>query len=141
MKSDKQTENNAQIFFRNVIEETGFIDKLRTVTQVIKGRLSQHDTRNAEKIVYPYEYLFTVILLAGMAGYKTKDEVRVFWRANSDFFSKVFPDLFGDIPSTSTIKYMPLRYCQCVMCSPATDRPCALQTGFSLTAAAQAESR
>ena len=103
MKSDKQTENNAQIFFRNVIEETGFIDKLRTVTQVIKGRLSQHDTRNAEKIVYPYEYLFTVILLAGMAGYKTKDEVRVFWRANSDFFSKVFPDLFGDIPSTSTI--------------------------------------
>ena len=130
MKSDKQTENNAQIFFRNVIEETGFIDKLRTVTQVIKGRLSQHDTRNAEKIVYPYEYLFTVILLAGMAGYKTKDEVRVFWRANSDFFSKVFPD-----------QYMPLRYCQCVMCSPATDRPCALQTGFSLTAAAQAESR
>ena len=103
MKLDKQTENNAQLFFRNVIEETGFIDKLRSVTQVIKGRLSQHDTRNAEKIVYPYEYLFTVILLAGMAGYKTKDEVRVFWRANSDFFSKVFPDLFGDIPSTSTI--------------------------------------
>ena len=80
MKLDKQTENNAQLFFRNVIEETGFIDKLRSVTQVIKGRLSQHDTRNAEKIVYPYEYLFTVILLAGMAGFKTKDEVRLFWR-------------------------------------------------------------
>ncbi|MBQ5521634.1 MAG: transposase family protein, partial [Oscillospiraceae bacterium] len=103
MKLDKQTENNAQLFFRNVIEETGFIDKLRSVTQVIKGRLSQHDTRNAEKIVYPYEYLFTVILLAGMAGFKTKDEVRLFWRTNSDFFSKVFPDLFGYIPSTSTI--------------------------------------
>ena len=88
MKLDKQTENNAQLFFRNVIEETGFIDKLRSVTQVIKGRLSQHDTRNAEKIVYPYEYLFTVILLAGMAGFKTKDEVRLFWRTNSDFFSK-----------------------------------------------------
>ena len=28
MKLDKQTENNAQLFFRNVIEETGFIDAL-----------------------------------------------------------------------------------------------------------------
>lgn len=30
MKTDKQTENNALIFFRNVIEKTGFIDKLRS---------------------------------------------------------------------------------------------------------------
>ena len=73
MKLDKQTENNAQIFFRTVIEKIGFIDKLRSVTEAIKGNLSQHDTRDAEKIIFPYEYLFTGILLAGMAGYKTKD--------------------------------------------------------------------
>ena len=40
MKTDKQTENNAQIFFRNVIEKIDFIDKLRSVTQAIKGKLS-----------------------------------------------------------------------------------------------------
>ena len=101
MKLDKQTENNAQIFFRTVIEKIGFIDKLRSVTEAIKGKLSQHDTRDAEKIIYPYEYLFTGILLAGMAGYK--DEVWMFWRDNNDIFSQVFPDLCGDIPSTSTI--------------------------------------
>ena len=103
MKTDKQTENNAQIFFRNVIEKTGFIDKLRSVTETIRGKLSQYDTRDAEKITYPCEYLFTVILLAGMAGYKTKDDIRIFWRANNETFSEVFPDLFGDIPSTATI--------------------------------------
>ena len=103
MKTDKQTENNAQIFFRNVIEKIDFIDKLRSVTQAIKGKLSQHDSRDADKILYPYEYLFTVILLAGMAGYKTKNEVWMFWRDNNETLSEVFPDLFGDIPSTSTI--------------------------------------
>jgi len=103
MKSDKQTDNNAQIFFRTVIEKTGFIEKLRSVTEAIKVKLSQYDTRDADKILYPYEYLFTVILLAGMAGFKTKDSVWMFWRANADLFSKVFPDLFGDIPSTATI--------------------------------------
>ncbi len=35
MKLDKQTENNAQIFFRTVIEKIGFIDKLRSVTEAI----------------------------------------------------------------------------------------------------------
>ena len=103
MKSDKQTDNNAQIFFRTVIEKTGFIEKQRSVTEAIKVKLSQYDTRDADKILYPYEYLFTVILLAGMAGFKTKDSVWMFWRANADLFSKVFPDLFGDIPSTATI--------------------------------------
>ena len=27
----------------------------------------------------------------------------MFWQANSDIFSEVFPDLFGEMPSTSTI--------------------------------------
>ena len=36
-----------------------------------------------------------------MAGYK--DEVWMFWRDNNDIFSQMFPDLCGDIPSTSTI--------------------------------------
>ena len=73
MQADKQTETNAQIFFRNVIEKTCFIDKLRSVTGAIRNKFSGHDPREAEKITYPCEYQFTVIILAGMAGYKTKD--------------------------------------------------------------------
>ena len=38
-----------------------------------------------------------------MAGFKSKHDVWMFWQANSDIFSEVFPDLFGEMPSTSTI--------------------------------------
>ncbi|MDY6335436.1 MAG: ISAs1 family transposase [Succinivibrionaceae bacterium] len=103
MKLDKQTENNAQIFFRNVIEKTCFIDKLRSITGAIRGKFSEHDPRDADKITYPCEYLFTAILLAGMAGYKTKDAIWDFWESNSELFQEVFPDLQGYIPSTATI--------------------------------------
>ena len=103
MQSDKQTENNAQVFFRNVIEKISFIDKLRSITGAIRNKFSVHDPREAEKITYPCEYLFTAIILAGMAGYKTKDDIWYFWDSNSELFNEVFPDLQGSIPSTATI--------------------------------------
>ena len=53
MQSDKQTENNAQVFFRNVIEKISFIDKLRAITGAIRNKFSVHDPREAEKITYP----------------------------------------------------------------------------------------
>ena len=102
MQSDKQTENNAQVFFRNVIEKISFIDKLRSITGAIRNKFSVHDPREAEKITYPCEYLFTAIILAGMAGYKTKDDIWYFWDSNSELFNEVFPDLQGSIPSTAT---------------------------------------
>ena len=103
MQLDKQTENNIQITFRNIIEKTCFIDKLRSITGVIKDRFSEHDPRDTDKITYPCEYLFVVILFAGMAGYKTKDDVWHFWDSNSALLNEVFPDLQGNIPSTATI--------------------------------------
>ena len=103
MKQDKQTENDARLIFDDIFQKTNFIEKLRSVTKEVRDKLSQFDPRKTEKITYPCEYLFTVILLAGMAGYKTKDSVWLFWQANRDIFSQVFPDLFGEMPSTSTI--------------------------------------
>ena len=50
MQLDKQTENNIQIPFRNIIEKTCFIDKLRSITGVIKDRFSEHDPRDTDKI-------------------------------------------------------------------------------------------
>lgn len=107
-----------------------------------------------------------------MAGFKSKHDVWMFWQANSDIFSEVFPDLFGEMPSTSTItraqrliesdvlgdaikeimegstlacvyaeKYTPQKSCQCAMFSHATDRQCARQHDFSLTADVLAASR
>ena len=103
MKQDKQTENDARLFFDDILQKTNFIEKLRSVTREVRDKLSQFDPRKTEKITYPCEYLFTVILLAGMAGFKSKHDVWMFWQANSDIFSEVFPDLFGEMPSTSTI--------------------------------------
>ena len=103
MKQDKQTENDARLFFEDILQKNNFIEKLRSVTKEVRDKLSQFDPRKTEKITYPCEYLFTVILLAGMAGYKTKDGVWLFWQANRGILSEVFPDLFGEIPSTSTI--------------------------------------
>ena len=102
MKQDKQTENDARLFFDDILQKTNFIEKLRSVTREVRDKLSQFDPRKTEKITYPCEYLFTVILLAGMAGFKSKHDVWMFWQANSDIFSEVFPDLFGEMPSTST---------------------------------------
>ena len=73
MKQDKQTENDARLFFEDILQKNNFIEKLRSVTKEVRDKLSQFDPRKTEKITYPCEYLFTVILLAGMAGYKTKD--------------------------------------------------------------------
>ena len=103
MKQDKQTENDARLFFEDILQKNNFIEKLRSVTKEVRDKLSQFDPRKTEKITYPCEYLFTVILLAGMAGYKTKDGVWLFWQANRGILSEVFHDLFGEIPSTSTI--------------------------------------
>ena len=50
MQLDKQTENNIRITFRNIIEKTCFIDKLRSITGVIKDRFSEHDPRDTDKI-------------------------------------------------------------------------------------------
>jgi len=73
MRLDKQNEKDILITFHNIIEKTSFIDKLRSITGIIKDRFSEHDPRDTDKITYPCEYLFVVILFAGMAGYKTKD--------------------------------------------------------------------
>ena len=91
MKQDKQTENDARLFFDDILQKTNFIEKLRSVTREVRDKLSQFDPRKTEKITYPCEYLFTVILLAGMAGFKSKHDVWMFWQANSDIFSEVFP--------------------------------------------------
>ena len=86
MKQDKQTENDARLIFDDILQKTNFIEKLRSVTREVRDKLSQFDPRKTEKITYPCEYLFTVILLAGMAGFKTKNDVWMFWQANSDIF-------------------------------------------------------
>ena len=86
MKQDKQTENDARLFFDDILQKTNFIEKLRSVTREVRDKLSQFDPRKTEKITYPCEYLFTVILLAGMAGFKSKHDVWMFWQANSDIF-------------------------------------------------------
>ena len=41
MQLDKQTENNIQITFRNIIEKTCFIDKIRSKNGNLKVVLSQ----------------------------------------------------------------------------------------------------
>ena len=69
---DKQTENDARLLFDDILQKTNFIEKLRSVTREVRDKLSQFDPRKTEKITYPCEYLFTVILLAGMAGFKSK---------------------------------------------------------------------
>ena len=81
MKQDKQTENDARLFFEDILQKNNFIEKLRSVTKEVRDKLSQFDPRKTEKITYPCEYLFVVILFAGMAGYKTKDDIWYFGTA------------------------------------------------------------
>ena len=52
MQLDKQTEKDIQITFHNIIEKTCFIDKLRSITGIIKDRFSEHDPRDTDKITY-----------------------------------------------------------------------------------------
>lgn len=86
MKQDKQTENDARLFFDDILQKTNFIEKLRSVTREVRDKLFTVRSKKTEKITYPCEYLFTVILLAGMAGFKSKHDVWMFWQANSDIF-------------------------------------------------------
>ena len=75
MRLDKQNEKDILITFHNIIEKTSFIDKLRSITGVIKDRFSEHDPRDTDKITYPCEYMFVVILLSGNVGYKTTADI------------------------------------------------------------------
>ena len=52
MKQDKQTENDARLFFDDILQKTNFIEKLRSVTREVRDKLSQFDPRKTEKITY-----------------------------------------------------------------------------------------
>ena len=59
MRLDKQNEKDILITFHNIIEKTSFIDKLRSITGVIKDRFSEHDPRDTDKITYPCECYYS----------------------------------------------------------------------------------
>lgn len=49
MKQDKQTENDARLFFDDILQKTNFIEKLRSVTREVRDKLSQFDPRKQRK--------------------------------------------------------------------------------------------
>lgn len=90
-------------WLRNIFTESTNVKKLREFSNFIKNNLTQFDRRAQIKITYPYEILVCVIILARMAGNTTKDDIHFFWYLNNESINKIFPVLFGQIPSPSTI--------------------------------------
>lgn len=91
-------------FFGSVFQVENVSEKIRNLTyREVKKVFSAHDLRDLDCIVYPYEVLFTLIFLASLAGCKTKDDIFNFWKFNKQHLEKFFPELYGCIPSTSTI--------------------------------------
>ena len=91
-------------FFGSVFQVENVSEKIRNLTyREVKKVFSAHDPRDLDCIVYPYEVLFTLIFLASLAGCKTKDDIFNFWKFNKQHLENFFPELYGCIPSTSTI--------------------------------------
>ena len=91
-------------FFGFVFQVENVSEKIRNLTyREVKKVFSAHDPRDLDCIIYPYEVLFTLIFLASLAGCKTKDDIFNFWKFNKQHLEKFFPELYGCIPSTSTI--------------------------------------
>lgn len=102
-KSTEEVTELSKQFFLNLFTVCGVFEKLRNFRAHVRNSLGVHDPRKVGAILYPYEDLFCVILLAGMAGLKTKDEIFDFWNINLDKLRAIFPDLPYVCASTSTI--------------------------------------
>ena len=102
-KSRDEIAEQSKSFFRNLFVVCGVIQKLRNFHEYVRTNLASHDSRNGAAIFYPYEDLFCIIFLAGMAGFKTKGEIHDFWVVNRDKLDVIFPGIGYEVPSTSTI--------------------------------------
>ena len=102
-KSRDEIAEQSKSFFRNLFVVCGVIQKLRNFHEYVRTNLASHDSRNGAAIFYPYEDLFCIIFLAGMAGFKTKGEIHDFWEINRDKLDVIFPGIGYEVPSTSTI--------------------------------------
>lgn len=97
-------DDEAAIFLKDIfIESTNNVDKLRKFADFIKANLSGFDSRNQLMVTYPYEILLCIIIFARMAGNITKYDIWEYWDLHNEEINKVFPILFYQIPSTSTI--------------------------------------
>ena len=97
-------DEEAAIFLKDIFTETtNSVDKLRKFSDFIRANLSDFDSRNQLMVTYPYEILLCVIIFARMAGNITKNDIREYWELHNEEINKVFPFLFFQIPSTSTI--------------------------------------
>lgn len=77
-------------------------NKVSSLREAVRRVFNEHDPRRPTFTTYSYDALYNMILFAGLAGFKTKDDIRMFWICNPDKFKAFFPEL-DTIPSTATI--------------------------------------
>ena len=102
-KTTQEITELSKQFFLGLFTSCGVLEKLRKFRMYVKGTLSVHDPRKLGAVIYPYEDLYCVIVLARMAGLTTKDEIFDFWNINLDKLRVIFPDMPYEGASTSTI--------------------------------------